>query len=132
MMKGFPKASAVLIAVAAGFTVRPRAAKVAAGIDCARTTPAVVGQVIADVRTVQTSQLLVMRDPLVTLALPFVLLNGVATPVFALKLRFPGVKPNVIAGPLESVLMSYLFRNHSKPHLTVCLPAMFCRWALNS
>src|SRR6185369_10567814 len=84
--------------------------------------PAAVGQVIALVRTVHTSQLLVMREPLVELA---------SAPLVGVRPR-PGVKAYVVAGPLERVLMSYILRNHSKPHLTVCLPAMFCMWALIS
>jgi len=59
-----------VIVVAAGFTVRPNAVSVAAGMADARVTPAEVGQVIAVVRTVQTNQLLVMRSPFVTLEAP--------------------------------------------------------------
>src|SRR5262249_48683061 len=98
---GLPNASDVLMAVAAGLTVSPRAASVAAGMDCARSTPAALGQVITLLRVVQTSQLLVMREPLVTLALPLVFDRP-----------SPGVNAKVRAGPLERVLMSYLFRNH--------------------
>src|SRR5437016_5749735 len=94
-MNGLPNASAVVIEVATGFTVRPNAASVAAGTADARETPAELGQVIAVPRTVQTNQLLVIRSPLVTLAAPFVAdkgLQGMVTlsQLEGLALRFPG------------------------------------------
>ena len=52
------------------------------GRELARSTPAWFGQVMAPLRTVQTSQLLVIREPLVTFESPFVLLRPA-----------PGVKP---------------------------------------
>src|SRR5215217_8825627 len=110
-MNGLPKASAVVIAVAAGLTVRPSAASVAAGSARARLTPGSVGHVIAVPRTVHTSQLLVMRDPLVAFESPLVFLKGVPSAFTA-----PGVNPNVTAGPLERVSISYLFWLNSKPH----------------
>src|SRR5215212_1849906 len=121
------------MAVATGFTVKPNPAKVAAGIAWARTTPAALGQVICVPMTVQTNQLLVIRDPFVSLELPFVGDNADVAPVFTLKFRIPGVKPYVTAGPLERVSMSYWFRLYSKPHLIVWLPpTMFCMCALSS
>src|SRR5215213_4076982 len=126
-MNGLPKASAVLMAVATGFTVKPNDAKVAAGIAWARTTPALLGQVMTVPRTVQTNQLLVIREPFVSLELPFVSDKAEVAPVLPLKFKMPGVKPKVTAGPLERVSMSYLFWLNSKPHLIVWLPpTMFC------
>src|SRR5260370_900326 len=43
-MNGLPNASAVVIGLAAGFTVRPSAAKVAAGSDYPRSTPSPLAQ----------------------------------------------------------------------------------------
>jgi hypothetical protein len=82
--KGF----AVVIVVAAGLTVRPSAASVAPGIACARATPAALrtGDDVG-ATTVQTSQLLVMREPLVALELPLVFLKGVPSA------QSPGVNP---------------------------------------
>ena len=47
----------MVIEFATGFTVRPKAANVAAGMDETRVTPAALGQLITVPRTVQTSQL---------------------------------------------------------------------------
>src|ERR1044072_8462510 len=100
-MTGLPKDSAVVIAVATGLTVKPSAARVAAGIACARATPGSLGQVITVPRTVHTSQLLVIRAPLIELELPLVFRSGVPSAVTA-----PGVNPKVAAGPLDLVSMS--------------------------
>src|SRR3569832_1415905 len=117
----------MVMSVGVGFTVKPKADKVAAGITWARTTAAVFGQVICVPMTAQTNQLLVIRDPFVALELPFVGVKTDVAPVFALKFRIPGVKPKVTAGPLERVSMLYLFWLNSKPHLIVWLPpTMFC------
>src|SRR6266446_5627825 len=104
----------------------PKNTNVARRMDDARSTPLAMGQLMTVPRTVQTNQLLVMRDPFVTFAAPFVFdrgVNGVGTAVGKV------VNAKVTAGPLESVLMSYLFRNSSTPHLNVCSPTMFCMWA---
>src|SRR6185312_11308368 len=85
-MNGLPKASAVVMVLDTGLTVRPNAANVAAGIAWARATPASLGQLMTVPRTVQTSQLLAIRDPLVALELPLVLLNG-----FPAEFTAPGV-----------------------------------------
>src|SRR5436190_24245932 len=108
-MNGLLNASAVVMLVTVGLTVRPNPASVAAGMACARTTLAAVGQVMALARTVQTNQLLVIREPWVTFEAPLAGVRG-AAPGARLAV---GANASVTAGPLEPVAMSYILRNHS-------------------